>query len=118
MFSVLWHTVRTTEGRDIVIVHLPTQDGRSALWDLCQHAQKSSAAKLCAREIMSALANAPLTSSWNKPFIEYISWFNRTVVSYNELVEDPGERLTPAQIRIMLERNITRASKLVDVTRM
>ena len=118
MFTVLWHCVRTTEGRDIMHTHLPAQDGRTALWDLCQHYKTSTAAKLRAREIMANLVNTPLTSSWSKPLVDYISWFGRTVVAYNKLMDDPGERLTPSQIRTMLERNVSRSSKLADVSRM
>ena len=58
----------------------------------------------------------PTTSSWSKPLVDYISWFGRTVVAYNELMDDPGERLTPSQIRTMLERNVSRSSKLADVS--
>ena len=39
-------------------------------------------------------------------------------MAYNELMDDPGERLTPSQIRTMLEGNVSRSSKLADVSRM
>ena len=118
LFAVLWHCVRTTSGRDILANHLGNQDGRSALWELCQHARTSTAAKLRARDILGDLVNTPLTSSWNRPLVDYISWFGNKVRDYNDLVDDPAERLSAPQIRTMLERNVARATKLADVTRL
>ena len=110
--------MKITAGRDILNSYLPTQDGQSALWELCQCARTSTAAKLRARNILSDLVNTPLTSSWNRPFVDYISWFGNKVLDYNKLVEDPAKRLSAPQICTMLERNVARASKLADVTRM
>ena len=36
LFVVLWHCLKITAGRDILNSYLPTQDGRSALWEPCQ----------------------------------------------------------------------------------
>ena len=98
MFTVLWHCVRTTEGHDIMHLHLSAQDGCTALWDLCQHYKTSTTTKLLARKVMASLVNTPLTSSWSKPLVDYISWFGCTVMAYNELMDNPGECLTPSQI--------------------
>ena len=56
--------------------------------------------------------------AWNRPFVDYISWFGNKVLDYNELVEDPAECLSAPQICTMLERNVACASKRANVTRM
>ena len=64
---------------------------------------------------MEHLVSAPLASSWNKPIVDYLSWFLRQVNYYNKLALFETDRLTPTTVRTMLERNVQAAPPLAAV---
>ena len=64
---------------------------------------------------MDQLVNTQLTSSWNKPIEDYISWFIRLVNQYNETVTDGDQRLTRGMICTVLERNVMHCKPLASV---
>ena len=115
LYTILDRNVHTTEGRDILERHRRSSDGLWVLSDLYAHATRSTASQLRARTLMDKLVNEKLTRAWNKPIVEYISWFLRTVNSYNELMLSETQMLSPDMIRTMLERNIVDAKPLAAV---
>ena len=64
---------------------------------------------------MERLVTTPLSRSWNKPIVDYLSWFLRQVNYYNELALFDTDRLTPTTVRTMLERNVQAAPPLAAV---
>ena len=115
MFTVFDATVKTTSGRLILDNHRTTCDGRRVLRALCDHYSHSTSAQLRVQQIMTQLVNTPLTSSWNKPLEDYLSWFIRMVNQYNDTVIHSDDRLTPGMIRTMLERNVISCKPLAAV---
>ena len=115
VYTVLEHTVHTTEGRNILEKHRARSDGRAVLRDLDAHGRTSTASQLQARRIMERLVTTPLTRTWSKPIVDYLSWFLRQVNQYNELALVASDRLTPTMVRTMLERNVQAAPSLVAV---
>ena len=67
VYTVLEHTVHTTEGRNILDKHRMHSDGRAVLRDLDARGRTSTASQLQARRIMERLVTTPLSRSWNKP---------------------------------------------------
>ena len=82
---------------------------------LCTHYRQSTSAQLYTRTLMDQLVNTPLTSSWNKSLVDYISWFIRLVNQYNDTVTDADQRLSRGMIRTMLERNVLHCKPLAAV---
>ena len=107
--------MHTTEGRNILDKHRMYSDGRAVLRDLDAHGRTSTASQLQARRIMERLVTTPLSRSWNKPIVDYLSWFLRQVNYYNELALFETDRLTPTTVRTMLERNVQAAPPLAAV---
>ena len=62
---------------------------------------------------MERLVTTPLTRTWSKPIVDYLSWFLCQVNQYNELALVPSDWLTPTMVRTMLERNVQAAPALV-----
>ena len=115
MFTVFDATVKTTAGRAILDQNRTRCDGRTVLNQLRTHYRDSTSARLYLRTIMDQLVNTPLTSSWNKPLEDYISWFVRLVNQYNDTVPEDDQRLTRGMIRTMLERNVLHCKPLAAV---
>ena len=96
MFTVFDATIKTTAGRTILDENRRHCDGRAVLCQLCTHYRQSTSAQLHTRTLMDQLVNTPLTSSWNKSLVDYVSWFIRLVNQYNDTVTDPDQRLSRA----------------------
>ena len=113
MYTILYHNVKTTRGRDILDTHMATYDGREVLRELYRHSQHSTASYLRARELLSDLVNRPLDRTWNKSYTDYLSWYVRTVQRYNSMMLDPASKLTPEMVSQMLDRAIQQCRPLV-----
>ena len=87
LYAILFDKVHTTEGRNILYKYRLTKDGRRVLFELCQHASKSTAAVLRAGDMFAKLANSILDSHWTRPYTDYISCFVRQINLYNELCQ-------------------------------
>ena len=103
LYYILYCKVTTTEGRDIIHWHRNTKNGRMVLYDLCRHARSSTSCLLHTQSIFGCLATTVLDSSWTKPYVDYITWFMRMAIQYNELIIHPHDRLTKQMIRTMLQ---------------
>ena len=115
MFTVFDATVKTTSGRIILDRNRDQCNGRRVLYELCDHYRGSTSAQLRLQQIMDQLVTTPLTSSWNKPLEDYISWFIRLVNQYNDTVIQPDQRLSRGMICTMLERNVLHCKPLAAV---
>ena len=115
LFTCLDKTVLITEGRNILDDWRYSCDGRAVISLIVTHGHTSTAAQLRANLLMNSLVNEKLTKDWNRPILDYISWFLRTATQYNTMALTDAQRLTPAMLRAMLERNVEAAKPLADV---
>ena len=63
LYAILFDKVHTTEGCNILYKYRVSKDGRRVLFELCQHALRSTAAVLRAGDIFGKLANNMLDPS-------------------------------------------------------
>ena len=117
LYNVLYRTVSTVDGRNILYAHQATLDGRAAYLALCQHATTSTSAQLHSRTLMAKLVTIRISSSWQAPYVKFISDYVLMLNTYNERVGDADERLTEAQMRTLLEAAVSTAKPLYEVTR-
>ena len=102
VYNILYNNLQTTEGRNILYAHRRYKDGQGVLRDLIRHSSRSTGAVLRTGEIFGQLATTMLDSTWNRPFVDHISWFIRLCNTYNDMTPDPSDRLHDRMIRSML----------------
>ena len=117
IFNVLWQTVRTIEGRNILYNHLGTLDGRAVYMALCRNSTNSSAAQLHAQNLMQQLTTLRLTKSYPYEAARFVSDYVRMLNNFNNRVENEEERLSEGQQRILLEASVSQAKPLYDIKR-
>ena len=117
IFNVLWQTVRTIEGRNILYNHLGTLDGRAVYLVLCRNSTNSSAAQLHAQNLMQQLTTLRLTKSYPYEAARFVSDYVRMLNNFNNRVENEEERLSEGQQRILLEASVSQAKPLYDIKR-
>ena len=114
-FVIIDKTVHTTEGRDIIERYRPSHDGRITLYMLLRFYAQATSTHLRARDLMEKLATVRLTSSWSKPYVDFIAWFIRTARQYNETVVQDTDRLHMTVLRAMLERSVSACTPLAEI---
>ena len=117
IFNVLWQTVGTTQGRDILYNHLGNLDGRAVYLALCRNSTNSAAAQLHASNLMQELTTLRLTKSYPYEAARFVSDYVRKLNNFNNRVETEAERLSEGQQRILLEAAVSQAKPLADIKR-
>ena len=98
--------IMTTTGRDLLLKHSRTRDGRMVLYDLDHNARTSTASYIRSRDLHTRLVTLRLDSSWAHPLADFFSLFTRLLYEYNEPAPTPAARITSDTARILLERAI------------
>ena len=115
IYAVLNEKITTTTGRDLLLKHSRTRDGRMVLYELDRNARTSTAAYIRSRDLHTRLVTLRLDSSWAHPLADFFSLFTRLLYEYNELAPTPATRTTSDTARILLERAIEPCKPLNEI---
>jgi Collagen triple helix repeat (20 copies) len=115
VYTILYHKVKTTSGRLALENHLNTHDGRAVLEYMWNESNTSAASYLKATDVYERLTTTTLTSTWNKPYVDFIDWYIRTINLYNSMVHHADEKINGRMCRVMLERSVRKSKSLNEV---
>jgi hypothetical protein len=94
MYSVWDHTLITDKGKELVINHELDQDGQLVYAELVHHYTHSIDAVLKADELREYITSVAYSNSWKGNSATFIRHWKAKVKEYNELQQDPNDRLS------------------------
>jgi hypothetical protein len=94
MYSVWDYTLITDKGKEIVINHEEDQDGQRVYEDLVHHYTHSIDAELKGDELREYITGVTYNNSWKGNSATFIRHWKAKVKEYNELQQDPDDRLS------------------------
>ena len=103
MFKMFLEVVKYTEGRRILRNYEKTLDAQNTWNALCRHARSSTYASITLQNLSKKIHTMHLDSSYNGPYVDWISTFTTTVEDFNDMQDNVQAHITPEAAIFLLQ---------------